>query len=111
MKQQDQTSIEGGYAIAYTHIASIGDWMACSEFMDEATVAVGALYANASLEGYQVFMVEDADTALDEQVTGETLEQVTEGRFPFVYVRLQPVSQIGLNLDDFMSNLGCIRVD
>ncbi len=111
MRQQKKSSLDNGFAVAYTHPSSIGDRSACSAFIAKAKVVIGALYADGSLEGYQVFIVEDADTAVDEQVTGDTLDQVTKGRFPFVYVRLQPASQTGLNLDRFMSNLDCTPVD
>jgi hypothetical protein len=103
--------MDNGYARAYLHRASIGDSQACSAFIATNKVPIAKLYADGSVEGYQMLLVKDAVIAADESATSDALHQLTKGRFPYVYIRLQPVDQPPLDVDELMNRWGCARVD
>jgi hypothetical protein len=106
-----EPTMDKGYARAYIHPASIGDSQACSAFIAATKAAIAQLYAGGIVEGYQMLLVEDAAIAADESATGDALHHLTKGRFPYVYIRLQPVDQPPLDIDRAMGEWECTRVD
>lgn len=96
-------------AYAYVHRKSVGDLSMCEENIRHTEEKLDQLYIDQSILGYQLLLTESQAHA-EEEFVKASVEQVTQGRFPFVYARIQPLESNTLNLNALMEELNYTRV-
>jgi hypothetical protein len=69
-----------------------------------------ALYQQNRLGGYQVMVISGAQEAEDELVPVALITPLSQGRYPFVFMRLQSQSVGGVDLDAIGTSHGCVRL-
>ena len=101
-----------GYAHAYLHRDSIGDSEACRGFIRTTEATIERLYNDGRIDGYQLLYIENTEDAEHEFVLTTLVAPFTDGRFPYVYVRVQPCEGAPTHsLDAQLADLGCARID
>lgn len=111
MSKQGQHEQDEGYAQAWVHVDSIGDPAACAALLGKARAAIGALYADGSVQGYQLITIEDGAMASSEQVNGAALDRIARGRYPLVCIRVQPGTLDRSALERLIGDIGCARLE
>ncbi|MCB9076740.1 MAG: hypothetical protein H6631_04060 [Anaerolineaceae bacterium] len=98
------------FARNYIHPASAGNKEACSQIFGNLRTDIGELLKAKKISGYRLFVIKDADHAENELVSFFcNYSEITEGKFPFIYVELQPAEEKKIDLDAIMSGMNFYR--
>ncbi|MGB0386025.1 MAG: hypothetical protein ACPGWR_14560 [Ardenticatenaceae bacterium] len=100
------------FAHIYIHSDSAGNQAACSRVYEQAKGVVRRLFDEKQAEGYRLFVIEDEEDADNSLISfapkGHDIcdyDEVTGGRFPFLYSQLQPAEHVTLDLDAMMKRM------
>jgi len=95
------------YAHSYVHPSSIGDTPRGEGIVDGTLEALTALYEAGRIRGYEVYLIEDSEDA--EEVLAHIyrgVTELTEGRFPYVFARVQAKVDVPEDIDGLMEQRG-----
>ncbi len=94
----------------YVHNNSMGNLVNCQEIMRKTKEKIKPLYDAQNIMGYELILVGNS-IDIQEQLIGDKFEGVTKGKFPFVYLLIQPNENSSINFERLMEGLDYIRVD
>ena len=100
-------AMAGGRAIPiYIHSTSAGSQAACNRVYEQAKGVVTRLFDEKQAEGYRLFVIEDEEDADNSLISFVCdYDEVTGGKFPFLYSQLQPAENVTLDLDATMKSM------
>ncbi|BAZ27655.1 hypothetical protein NIES4074_00820 [Cylindrospermum sp. NIES-4074] len=94
----------------YVHFKSIGDLVNCRGTIQNTKEKIKPLYDANEIMGYQLLLIENP-IDVEEKWIPNNFEEVTKGKFPFVYALVQPVENNPIDFERLMEELDYIRVD
>ena len=94
----------------YVHFNSIGDLRNCRVTIQKTKENIKPLYDVNQIMGYQILLIENG-IDVEEKLLQNNFEEVTKGKFPFVYALVQPVENNPIDFDRLIEELDYIRVD
>jgi hypothetical protein len=96
------------FAKEFIHIGSAGNNAECLAVKDKAKQLLEENFESLGLRGYFLQFVEDSDDA-EEKLILSDYTTFTDGRFPFLYARVQPgESEAGIR--PLMESLGFLPI-
>lgn len=100
---------QSNYAHEFIHSNSISHPAACMAVLQETGTLLEHCHTEGLIQGHHAFIVaEEADRWAN--FLEADVDALTSGKYPYVYVFVQPKESGGANVDDLMRPLGYIRV-
>ena len=94
------------FAHIYIHSTSAGSQAACNRVYEQAKGVVRRLFDEKQAGFNRLFVIEDEEDADNSLISFVCdYDEVTGGRFPFLYSQLQPAENITLDLDAMMKSM------
>src|SRR4051794_14960935 len=94
------------FALEFVHLPSIGNEIESDRIMDVGANKIEELYQDKIVEGFRLLLMTSAQTVEDKLVY-INYDIITNGKFPFVYLVVQPTSLKFIpTIDSMLDGLG-----
>lgn len=92
----------------FIHLPSVGDKAACKQSFDTIDGLLKMYYEKTMIRGYHIITIKNTED-IDNHFIETDYSSITNGKFPFLYLFIQPMQEYG-ELDDIITQLNLVKL-
>lgn len=97
------------YTQEYIHSASVGDLAECTIMLNYIGDKMTNYFSSGLIGGHQAYIIRNECDYRNNFLEAD-VSRFTNGRYPYVYIFIQPINEEPLNIGEIMHNLGYTRI-